>query len=247
VNQATTVTGIILKVTPIGEYDRRVVILTKEMGKISAFAKGARKPNSSLVGVTSPFIFGQFTLYEGRSSYTLQSVSVTNYFAELREDIEKAYYAMYFMDLVDYYAREHNDEVLSLKLLYQTFRALTKGTISHLLIRCIYELKLISVNGEAPQVSHCVLCGEQKGSMVFSAPKGGIVCEKCIPKLSEKQAVGESTLYATYYIVTTPIEKIYTFSVTDEVLEELVQISDRYVEVFIGKQFQSAEMLKMFK
>ena len=136
VNQIT-LTGMILTAAPIGEYDRRVVILTRERGKISAFARGARRPNSALMGVTSPFSFGEFTVYEGRTSYTLVSASISNYFQELRTDVEGAYYGFYFMDLAGYYAREANDETEMLKLLYQTLRALTNVHIPNELIRCI--------------------------------------------------------------------------------------------------------------
>lgn len=142
------VTGIVIKAEPVGEYDRRVVLLTKERGKITAFAKYARKPGNKLMAPTNPFSFGQFKVYSGRNAYSLAEADISNYFEPLRQDFEAAYYGMYFLEICDYYGRENSDDTAMLKLLYQALRALTNMQLPNILVRSIFECKVIMVNGE---------------------------------------------------------------------------------------------------
>ena len=90
-------TGIVIKSEPIGEYDRRIVLLTKERGKISAFARGSRRAGNRLMAPTNPFSFGKFRLFAGRTSYNVSEAEISNYFEELRSDFIGAYYGMYFL------------------------------------------------------------------------------------------------------------------------------------------------------
>ena len=234
----------VLSTMPIGEYDRRVVILTKEQGKISAFARGARRPNSPLVGAVNPLAFGEFTMYEGRTSYTIQSASITNYFAELREDVVGAYYGFYFLEVADYYAKEYTDEREMLKLLYQSMRALINPHIPNRLVRRIFELKALTVNGQAPQVFQCVICGDKERPAVFSPAKGGIVCSECSGDVIDGMILDNSTLYSMQYIESTPVVKLYTFTVAENVLAELEKVMDRLMEVYVDRRFKSLEILE---
>lgn len=205
-------TGMVLQAGPIGEYDKRVVILTKERGKITAFAKGARRQNSRLMAGTNPFSFGTFKLYEGKS-YNIIEADISHYFEELRTDFEAAYIGMYFMEYADYYTRENNDEKEMLKLLFQSLRAISSKSLSHELVRYIYEIKSMVVNGEFP----------------------GIPSDT---KLSE------SAVYAIEFIVDAPIEKLYTFTVSDDVLSEIKLIADRYRKNYIDKNFKSLSIME---
>ena len=243
VNQIV-LTGMVLSTMPIGEYDRRVVILTKEQGKISAFARGARRPNSPLVGAVNPLAFGEFTMYEGRTSYTIQSASITNYFAELREDVVGAYYGFYFLEVADYYAKEYTDEREMLKLLYQSMRALINPHIPNRLVRRIFELKTLTVNGQAPQVFQCVICGDKERPAVFSPAKGGLVCSECSGDVIDGMILDNSTLYSMQYIESTPVVKLYTFTVAENVLAELEKVMDRLMEVYVDRRFKSLEILE---
>jgi len=221
-------TGMVLVSMPVGDYDRRLTILTRERGKISAFAKGARKPTSPLLGCSQPFSFGEFILYEGKSSYNVVSAEITNYFAELRNDVESIYYAMYFCEFSCFMTKENLEAGEPLKLLYMTLRALSKPALHKKLVRRIFELRFMAVNGEMPQVESCVLCGREEmlkqPTGWFSPSEGGICCEECRKeRMRERNGaegaaaggkylpehdgvwIGTSTIYTMQYILATPL------------------------------------------
>ena len=251
--QNLVMTGMVLNAMPIGDYDKRITLLTRERGKITAFARGARKPNSQFLAATNPFSFGEFELFEGRSTYTVAKVSIQNYFRELAADFNAAYYGFYFLEFADYYCQENNDETEMLKLLYQTLRALESPAFSNRLVRCIYELRTLTINGEAPNVFGCTKCGKKEALHWFSGKTARMLCDHCVNELRRKpenmaalptyQKVQESTVYTMQYIMTAKLAKLYTFSVSDQVLWELQQCIREYMKYYINHSFKSLKIL----
>lgn len=241
--QTIVLTGMVLSAVPVGEYDKRITLLTKERGKISAFAKGARRPNSQIMAASNPFSFGQFEAYEGRSSYTVVRTEISNYFRELTADLDGAYYGFYFLEIADYYSRENAEEIHMLKLLYQSLRALENEHLNNRLVRRVFELKAMVINGEYPNVFSCMKCGKKENLTGFHVRSGGTLCRDCGKNVADF-SIDESTLYTLQYIITSSIEKLYTFTVSEAVLENLEKIMREYMQVYIDRTFHSLQILE---
>lgn len=243
-SELRNLTGMVLSAMPVGDYDKRLVVLTKERGKITAFAKGARRQNSSILAAANPFCFGVFSFYEGRSAYTMVQAEVQNYFRDLAQDFEGAYFGFYFMELADYFARENNDEKELLKLLYVSVRALTKPSLNRQLVRRIYELKAMVLNGEYPEVFSCIECGCGEGLSLFVLARNGLVCEKCASAYRGAMPLQESTVYTLQYVISAPTEKLYQFTVSDEVLKQFTQVVESCRHKYIDKKFKTLDILE---
>ena len=144
----TDLTALVLASTPAGEYDRRVVLLTRERGKIACFARGARRPGSPLMAVSLPFCFGTYRIRPGRNSNVLVEAKLQTFFEKLRNDMEATCYASYFAEFLQYITRENNDESALLLLAYQSFRALESNRIPQRLVRAVFEIRATAIEGE---------------------------------------------------------------------------------------------------
>ncbi len=242
-SQSVTLTGMVLSSMPVGEYDRRIVILTRERGKITAFVRGARRPKSSMVATTNPFCFGEFEAYEGRSAYTVVKATISNFFQEISTDLVKTYYGCYFLEMAEYFAVENVDGTEQLKLLYQTLRALSVKSLPIRLVRSIYEIKSLVYYGIYPDFFTCTECGRKEQMRWFHTGKRGCICEKCHP-LAGAVRLEDSTFYALQYIVTSTVEKLYTFTVNDAVLLQLEQMAAYNMRIAVDKKFKSLQFIE---
>lgn len=235
--------GIILATGLVSEYDRRLVILTRERGKITAFAKGVRRSTNQLISSCQIFVMGAFTLYEGRNAYTVKTIEVKEYFHELTFDMDKYCYGSYFCEVMAYFT--HEGEVSSdyLNLLFVSLNALKKGFLSAKLIRCIYELKLMDVFGQGLQSHICPLCGRNQVSGLFDARAGGLVCGECGHKVPHAIKLKPATVYALQYINGAEFGRLYNFNLADDVLEELIRVCGSFMSTYVDKKFNSLEII----
>ena len=132
----------------------------------------------------------------------------------MREDLEASCYGAYFMEMADYYARENLDASQMLNLLYISLKALEKPTLEKRLIRRIFEIRLMVINGEFP----------------YEAAQGS--------------ELHESAAYAISYSIRAPLQKLFTFRVTPEVLRQIETVTEKIRQKTIDKPMHSLEVLQ---
>lgn len=205
-------TGMVLSSMPVGDYNKRLIILTGESGKITAFARGAKKPGNKFMGSSQPFCFGKFKLIKGKEAYTLIDANISRHFEELRLDYDRTVYASYFMEIADYYTRENLEAYEELNLLYASFIALISDKFDNKLVRAVYEAKSL------------VIAGEYAG-------------------LTSDREYSDTVRFVYEHIGVSPIKNLYSFSVNDDALVQICDISQKMLKKATNHHFKSLELL----
>lgn len=218
-DNTTLVTGMVLEAAPAGEYDKRIVLLTREHGRITAFVRRARRQGSPLMAAATPFAFGKFRVRAGRSAYNIIEADIDTYFETLRTDVDAAMYGMYFLEVCNEITREENDESRILLLLYASCRALERSVemrdIPYEVIRRVFEIRTVVEEGEFPGITD-----------------------------ADRAAMSETACYAIKRAATSPLGKLYSFALSGNVLHEVSSYTDRLCHTFFGgKTFRTLQIL----
>lgn len=72
------------------------------------------------------------------------------------------YYGFYFLEFADYYGREGVDGSSMVNLLFVALKSLGNPKISNELVRYVYELKLMVLNGNIPRCLPAAAAGQKR-------------------------------------------------------------------------------------
>ena len=236
------VKGIILSENNMGDYDKMLTILTPNFGKISCSAKGARRPKSALLAGTQLFCFGEFLLYQGTSTYHINSCEIIEMFYKIRTDLDKLKYAIHVNKIVQDVTDENENCYNILQLYLNTLYMLSETQKDKELIVSIFKLRLLSILGFMPRVMACVTCREKEQLSYFSIRDNGFKCEPCSRQDKSSLYMSESTKNAIKYTISAPAKKLFSFELKNEALEEFKLITRIYFNEKMEKEYKVEEI-----
>lgn len=247
--------GIVLRDAPMGEKDKRLVILSGDRGKLTAVAKGALSPKSKWKALAQPFCCADFVLAKGKTFYYVQEGTLLSSFYGLRESLEKLTYGTFCLEIAELFSPEGAESVSQQKLLLRLLTRLEKEIESKARALCaVFIFRMLSDNGFAPSVESCARCGallEGKAATFF--PESGLaVCQNCEAARDGARGgyhaggffLSPGALRAVSYAESAEEEKVFSFAVSREVENELCSAAEAYLQAQTDHHFRSLDFLR---
>lgn len=231
------VEGIVIRSFDYGEGDKILTVFSKEAGKMSIMARGAKKLKSRHSAIAQLFTHGEFTCYRAGSGSmaTLNNGEIENTYYPLRQDIHKTAYASYLMELTDKTVGENERNAPLFEQLKAALDALDEDKDPQIVIN-IYELHMLAVAGYRPVLDECVSCGAKPSeTMAISVRLGGTVCASCRRHDPAVFAVTEGTLRLLRLFLQMDIRRLGRTEVKEETKRQLNhtirQLLDAHMDV----------------
>lgn len=232
--------GIVLKETPYSETSKVLNVLTSDYGLIGILSKGSRNIKSKLRGVSNKMVYAEFDIkYKEKGLSTLVEGSFLNSFKNIFNDIKKANYSFYLMDLCYQVLMENNDKEI-FSILESALIKINDG-LSPELISSIVELKLLKYLGVSIDLECCSLCGNNDNFMTLNVNSGGVVCNNCY---RDDFLFNSKTIGLLRLMNKIDLSKITNLELTDFVIyNELDSFLKEYYSVYTGMYLKDKKQL----
>jgi len=252
----TKVRGLIIRTVDIKETDRLVTIFTEECGVVTALARGARSLKSRKMSATMLFCYGDYVLYGQGDKQWIKEAELIESFYDMRNSIEGLALANYIVEVLsDVTVAEAEKDLLRLAL--NSLFAISKGKYTAEKIKAAFEIRAATILGFMPDVISCHTCGERLGDFFLDVMGGIITCRKCKEEAALMHTepsdpheahiiclLSEGAKTAFGYCVYSPIERIFSFNLSDSDMRLFSRAAEEYLLNQLGRSYNSLAFYK---
>ena len=210
--------GIVLKEFEAGESNKKLVVLTGKHGKMTVFARGARRAKSKLA--TGLFDYNEFVIFDGGGFLSLNAVVPVHSFGGITADYDKYCFACCFLEMTDKMTLTGMDTQEVLQILLCALAELERGRHEPTTVFAVFAIKFLQKEGFAPLVSgHSVQTGT---TALRPTPRA---------------------VQALEYILEASPKEMFAFKASEDVAGQLYRAARLFVAENVDTGIKSLEMI----
>lgn len=241
------VRGIVIREEAMGDKDKRLVLLTEEMGKLSVLAKGALGAKSKVRALTELFCLGDYVLTKGKTFYYIKEAQLVESFYALREDLYRLGYATLMAEIAETFSLEGRENIRLVRMFLRGLLAESRAKEGKEAIPAeAFAFRTLAEGGYYPDLMRCRSCGRdlmelREGESVrFDFQMGSLICDNC-GKGGIRLHSG--ALRALRYILEAPDNRMYAFDLEESVLKEMNNAVNGYLEEQTERRYRGLEFI----
>ncbi len=247
----TKTKALVLRGVDYKESDKILTLLTQDLGKITASARGCRKKGSPIAAPCQLLAWSELVLYDYQGRWSVKEGETLRLFRGVQEDLERFALGCYFAEMAETLAVEGlpSPELLSLTL--NSLHALDKMPQKPLeLIKTAFEWRSMCLAGYEPLVDGCAVCGRNPPQEPrFHLKEGVLHCARCREEVGEgiSMPLNGQALLALEHIVHGDPKRLFSFRLEGEGLGLLCDAGEAYVHTQLERGFRTLDFYKGLK
>lgn len=234
--------AIILRETNVGESNKILTMLVKDVGKISCTAVGCRRTKSKLFSCSSMFCYGDFEISTvGKYPHISQAIPIESFY-NLRTDLDILAYGTYIAEIIEKTTPEGMESNESMLLLLKTLQRLNSHQ-DPVLVCTVFKLRLLSILGYIPYLDGCNVCN--KPALMLTTD--GLKCDSCLHNNEPYISVNPTAINLCKFIFYDELKKIFAIQMDNSLLIQLKQIANFLFKAHIDINFKTYKFISQLE
>lgn len=230
-------TAIVLRTIEFSETSLIVTLLTRDLGRISAIAKGARRPKGPFEGSLDLLAVCRVVVLRKASDNLdiLTEAKLHRRFRGGERTLDRLYAGYYVAEMLRLLTENHDPHQDVYDLTIRTLDQID-GIGNVALALLYFDLQILRMLGHSPGTDRCTDCGGPVASATrtaFSLSAGGIVCQKCRSKQQQTLSIRDGVIQ-TIRKMQDPMQQSPS-PVTESLYPEIRTVISRYLQTVVGK------------